>query len=91
MKIEARYYVKKENKKVRCELCPYDCLIGEGHRGVCGIRINERGVLYATTYNTVSSIHLDPIEKKPLYHFYPGSSILSVGALGCSFNCMSDA
>ncbi len=88
MKIEARYYVKKENKKVICELCPYDCLIGEGHRGVCGIRINERGVLYATTYNTVSSIHLDPIEKKPLYHFYPGSSILSVGALGCSFNCM---
>jgi len=88
MKVPAKYYIKKGNNRVRCELCPYNCLIGEGHRGVCGIRVNEGGTLMAETYNTVSAVHPDPIEKKPLYHFYPGSTILSVGSTGCSFNCL---
>lgn len=88
MKIEARYYIKEKDKRVRCQLCPYNCLISEGHRGVCGIRSNSGGILIAETYNSVSAINLDPIEKKPLYHFYPGSAILSVGTIGCSFNCM---
>ncbi len=88
MKVPAKYSVKEKDNRVRCVLCPYNCLISEGHRGVCGIRSNDHGVLIAETYNTVSAMHLDPIEKKPLYHFYPGSSILSVGTIGCSFNCM---
>ncbi len=88
MKIPAKYCKKENNNRVRCILCPYDCLIGDGHRGVCGIRRNENGVLMAETYNSVSAMHLDPIEKKPLYQFYPGSSILSVGTIGCSFHCM---
>ena len=88
MKIPAKYAVSEHNNRVRCVLCPYNCLIAEGHRGVCGIRSNQGGVLTAETYNTISAMNLDPIEKKPLYHFYPGSSILSVGTIGCSFNCM---
>ncbi|MCL4558776.1 MAG: AmmeMemoRadiSam system radical SAM enzyme [Deltaproteobacteria bacterium] len=88
MKIPAKYSVKGKDDRVRCVLCPYNCLIAEGCRGVCGIRGNEHGVLMAEAYNTVSAMHLDPIEKKPLYHFHPGSSILSVGTIGCSFNCM---
>lgn len=88
MKITAKFSVQEKDNKVRCVLCPYNCLISEGHRGVCGIRSNDRGTLIAETYNTISSMHLDPIEKKPLYHFHPGSAILSVGTIGCSFNCM---
>ena len=88
MKIPAKYSTKEKDGRVRCVLCPYNCLIADGHRGVCGIRSNKDGVLIAETYNTISAMNLDPIEKKPLYHFYPGSSILSVGTIGCSFNCM---
>lgn len=88
MKIPAKYSVPEPGGRVRCVLCPYNCLIADGHRGVCGIRSNQGGVLTAQTYNTISALNLDPIEKKPLYHFYPGSSILSVGTIGCSFNCM---
>ncbi len=88
MRVQARYFVKEKDNRVRCELCPYNCLISEGHRGVCRIRSNHNGVLIAETYNSISALNLDPIEKKPLYHFYPGSAILSVGTIGCSFNCM---
>ncbi len=88
MRIPAKYSLKEKNNRIRCTLCPYNCLIAEGHRGVCRIRSNKGGVLIAETYNTISAMNLDPIEKKPLYHFYPGSSILSVGTIGCSFQCM---
>lgn len=84
---EASYYQNLENAKVRCGLCPNQCLIGEGKRGSCGVRENRAGKLYSLVYGEATSIALDPIEKKPLYHFYPGSHILSLGTKGCNFHC----
>lgn len=84
---EARFYEKLDDGKVRCVLCPRRCVIADGKRGFCGIRKNQGGTLFATTYGRVSSIALDPIEKKPLFHFHPGSHILSLGGAGCSFRC----
>lgn len=88
---EALYY-KEENGKIRCSLCPHNCLIREGHRGACNVReakIDEDGFLklYSLNYGEVTSMAIDPIEKKPLYQFYPGSKILSVGSFGCNFKC----
>ena len=84
---EALYYEKLDGKRVHCHLCPNECLIPEGRRGSCGIRINKDGVLYAETYGKTTGIALDPIEKKPLYHYHPGEEILSVGTKGCNFHC----
>lgn len=84
---EALYYEKLENKKVRCHLCPWQCLLPQGKIGVCQGKKNVDGVLYATNYSRAVSIALDPIEKKPLYHFYPGSEILSAGANSCNLRC----
>ncbi len=84
---EAKYYIKKDDHKVRCALCPHLCYIPDGGRGICQIRVNEGGHLYAESYGHVSSLALDPIEKKPLYNFFPGSRILSVGSCGCNFRC----
>lgn len=86
--IEARYYTKEDDKKVRCNLCPHRCLISDGGVGFCQARKNKNGKLYSLNYGYISSIAFDPIEKKPLYHFYPGSSILSIGTFGCSFRCL---
>lgn len=83
---EASFYEKK-NGKVRCLLCPHYCVIDEGQRGLCGVREHRDGTLFATTYCMVAAVAVDPVEKKPLYHFYPGMDILSVGATGCNFNC----
>lgn len=85
--MEAQYYDKYDNGKVRCRLCPHDCLIRPDRAGICFIRRNEGGVLKACAYGRVSGIHLDPIEKKPLNFFYPGSTILSVGTIGCNLGC----
>ena len=87
MEKEALYYEKKDDNRVGCMLCPHKCTIGEGKSGVCGVRMNRGGTLFTTIYGETSSVAMDPIEKKPLYHFYPGSSILSVGTVGCSFRC----
>jgi len=84
---EALYWEGKENKKVQCLLCPHDCVIGEGKIGICRVRKNTEGKLYSLTYNEFTSVALDPIEKKPLYHFYPASEILSFGTVGCNFRC----
>ncbi|MGB9857093.1 MAG: AmmeMemoRadiSam system radical SAM enzyme [Dictyoglomaceae bacterium] len=84
---EALYYKKLKDHEVQCFLCPHHCLISSGRRGICGVRENRDGILYSLNYNLVSSIALDPIEKKPLYHFYPGKLILSVGTVGCNFKC----
>jgi len=78
---------KAEGKAVRCALCPHRCMIVTGAAGLCGIRKNMGGELVASTYGKVAALAVDPIEKKPLYHFFPGASILSIGAQGCSFNC----
>jgi pyruvate formate lyase activating enzyme len=84
---EALYYQKLDGNKVRCGLCPFNCLINDGKAGVCGVRINQGGVLRSKIYNRATSVGIDPIEKKPLYHFHPGSSILSIGTAGCNFHC----
>lgn len=84
---KALYYQQTGNNQVKCMLCPHECLINEGKRGSCRVRKNDRGVLYSENYGRVTALHLDPIEKKPLYHFYPGRTILSVGTFGCNLKC----
>ncbi len=83
---KARFYFKEEGK-IRCVLCPRSCLLGENQVGACGVRLVEKGELYTTNYGVLAAAHQDPIEKKPLYHFHPGSSILSVGTFGCNLLC----
>lgn len=75
------------NKGIRCDICPRACIILEGHRGFCGGRMNKDGIVIAQNYGKVTSIALDPIEKKPLRRFHPGSYILSVGSFGCNLRC----
>jgi len=84
---EALYW-EKERNGVRCHLCPHNCFIGEGKRGICGVRENRNGMLYTLIYGSCSSAYPDPIEKKPLYHFYPGSIVYSLGTVGCNFKCL---
>ena len=76
-----------EGDRVRCGLCPHECLIAEGDRGWCGARGVEGGSLKSHTYGLVSSIAVDPIEKKPVFHYCPGSHVLSLGSVGCSMRC----
>jgi len=84
---EALFYRKIDNEKVQCILCPHNCIISEGKTGICGIRKNINNKLIATSYGKVSAIAVDPIEKKPLYHFFPSKSALSFGTIGCNFKC----
>lgn len=84
---EARYYTV-EAGKVRCSLCPHSCLISDGKRGICGVRENNGGKLYSLIYGRASSIHLDPIEKKPFFHFLPGTTAMSFGSIGCNLSCI---
>lgn len=84
---EAMYYKQLDDDRVRCLLCPFQCFIAAGQRGNCNVRENRGGVLYALTYAEVTSRALDPIEKKPLYHFFPARPILSIGEWGCNFKC----
>ena len=84
---EAAYYEKLDSGSVRCMLCPHRCFLQPGKTGVCRARRNTDGKLYSLNYGYVASVALDPIEKKPLYHFHPGSYILSAGTFGCNFKC----
>ncbi|MBU7042333.1 MAG: AmmeMemoRadiSam system radical SAM enzyme [Theionarchaea archaeon] len=84
---EARFYEKLQNNRVQCHLCPHECVIVDGKRGICNARENHDGILYSLIYEQVSSEGVDPIEKKPLYHFYPGSMAYSVGTVGCNLAC----
>lgn len=84
---EALFYEDLKDMGVRCMLCPRQCLIGNGQIGFCRTRKNEEGVLYTLIYGRISSIAMDPIEKKPLYHFHPATKILSVGSWGCNMTC----
>ena len=86
MEKEALFY-EVQGKKTRCKLCPHNCLIAAWEHGKCNVRINKEGKLYTINYGEITSIARDPIEKKPLYHFKPGSNILSVGSFGCNFTC----
>ena len=83
----AMFYEKISDNKVRCLLCPWRCIIDEGKRGLCGTRENREGNLFALNYGKVTAIAIDPIEKKPLFHWYPGSPILSISTFGCNFQC----
>jgi pyruvate formate lyase activating enzyme len=76
-----------EGPRVRCGLCPHACLIAEGGRGVCGARGVVDGKLRALTYGLTSSVAIDPIEKKPVFHFCPGSKVMSFGSVGCTMKC----
>lgn len=83
----ASHYETLPGRRVRCLLCPHRCLFGPGEAGKCLTRVNKGGKLYSRSYGILSAMAMDPIEKKPLYHFYPGAGILSVGSLGCNFSC----
>lgn len=86
--MQARFWHSLPNKKIQCDLCPRACKIGEGKRGFCHGRVNENGTLVAETYGHPVSLSVDPIEKKPLYHFLPGSHVLSFGTVGCNLGCV---
>ena len=85
--MEACWYEKGAERRVRCRLCPHECKIAEGKKGICRTRTNAGGRLELLNYGEYTAFGLDPIEKKPLYHFYPGSGILSIGGKGCNFTC----
>ena len=85
---EAYLYKKKDAHEVRCLLCSHNCLIKEGSRGICGVRENQRGTLVSLVYGKVIARHADPIEKKPLFHFLPGSRSYSIATVGCNFKCL---
>lgn len=76
-----------EEGGLRCELCPRDCLLQEGQRGVCGVRQVEEGALWTRVHGVSAGLWVDPVEKKPLYHWFPGSSVLSFGTAGCTLAC----
>ena len=84
---QALYYDQIGNGKLQCHLCPHNCILKEGERGNCEVRKNIDGELVAENHGLCSSVQFDPIEKKPLYHFFPGSHILSIGSIGCNLNC----
>jgi pyruvate formate lyase activating enzyme len=85
---EARFYEKVEDQKVQCHLCAHECKIDPGKRGICHVRENQEGVLYSLVYGRVIAESVDPIEKKPLFHFLPGSRSYSIATIGCNFMCL---
>jgi len=82
---EAMLYEKLGDGRVRCNLCAHRCVISPGHRGICAVRENRDGTLYSLVYGKAISLAVDPIEKKPLFHFLPGSRAYSVATVGCNF------
>ena len=87
--MECRYYQQQEDGKVECQLCPHHCKISEGKRGICGSRRNRQGKLVSEVYGRPCALAIDPIEKKPLYHFHPGTTCLSLACTGCNFRCLN--
>jgi len=85
---EALLYEKLENNKVKCRMCNHNCTILNGKRGICGVRENKDGKLYSLVYGKIIAENIDPIEKKPLYHFLPGTFSLSIATIGCNFRCL---
>lgn len=83
---EARFWASK-NTKVECELCARHCVVTEGKSGLCGVRVNDKSKLYSINYGMAAPINVDPIGKKPLFHFHPDSLVLSLGTAGCNFKC----
>ncbi|HNW60696.1 MAG TPA: AmmeMemoRadiSam system radical SAM enzyme [bacterium] len=85
--VEAHYYEKLPNRKIKCTLCPRSCVIDDLERGYCGVRENRGGTYYSLVYGRPCSIHADPVEKKPLFHFLPGRVALSLATAGCNVFC----
>lgn len=84
---EAHWAEARPDNKIACRMCPHACIIPEEGHGLCRVRVNRGGQLYTLNFGQVSAMALDPIEKKPLYHFHPGSMVLSVGSIGCNLAC----
>jgi pyruvate formate lyase activating enzyme len=84
---EAMFYKKLGENLVKCNLCNHRCRIADGKRGICGVRENRNGTLYSLVYGRLVATHVDPIEKKPLYHFLPGTKSYSIATVGCNFKC----
>jgi pyruvate formate lyase activating enzyme len=85
--VEANYYKKLKNKEIECQLCPRKCLVGDRERGYCGVRENKEGIYYTLVHSYVCSAAIDPIEKKPFFHFLPGTTAFSIATAGCNLNC----
>ena len=87
--VECKYYQRLEDEKVQCLLCPHHCRIADGKTGICRSRRNHHGKLISEVYARPCAIAIDPIEKKPLYHFHPGTTCLSIACTGCNFRCLN--
>ena len=85
--VEAQFYEKLPYKKTKCKLCPRECVIDDRERSYCGVRENRGGTYYTLVHSRVAAAHIDPIEKKPLFHFFPGTLAFSVATAGCNVNC----
>lgn len=86
---ECRYYQKLDNGVVECQLCPHHCHITDGKTGICHSRHNDGGMLVSEVYAKPCALAIDPVEKKPLYHFHPGTQCLSIACTGCNFHCLN--
>lgn len=83
----AQLWESKPNREIRCQLCQHGCLIKDGGSGICGVRANYKGDMITLVGDIVTSVNMDPVEKKPLYHFLPGTRTFSIGSAGCNFHC----
>ena len=86
---ECRYYQRLENGTVVCQLCPHHCRLADGKSGICRSRRNRHGILISEVYARPCALAIDPVEKKPLYHFHPGTTCLSIACTGCNFRCLN--
>ncbi len=86
---EAHRYKKLEAQRVVCEVCPHRCMLSPGDRSVCRAKVNIDGTLYSQAYGNPCAVHVDPVEKKPLYHFLPGARVFSLAVAGCNFRCLN--
>jgi len=86
-RVEAKYYQKLPDREIKCDLCPRFCQLGDKERGFCGVRENQDGKYYTLVYGKVCSYNIDPIEKKPFFHFLPGSAAFSLATAGCNLSC----
>jgi pyruvate formate lyase activating enzyme len=85
--VEAKFYQKLANRKIKCKLCPRECTVGDKERGYCGVRENRGGTYYTLVHSRVCAAHVDPVEKKPLFHYLPGTNAFSIATAGCNVNC----
>lgn len=86
---ECKYYQRLEDGTVQCQLCPHHCHIADGKTGICRSRRNQHGFLVSEVYSKPCALAIDPVEKKPLYHFHPGTTCLSIACTGCNFRCLN--